>query len=87
MVKTKVLSVISNPNERADGPGFVLVKAIEHRIATFLEEVGGTEAGYDLAGASIDAGAGSAQDSQAVFGRTLVVLKYESGEAPKKKKK
>lgn len=86
MAKTKVLSVVANPNERAEGPGFGLVAAIESKIASFLEEQGGEELGYELAGATIDPAAGSAQDPQAVFGRTLVVLKYEPGSKPKKKK-
>ena len=83
----KVLSVVANPNERADGPsGFGLVAAIEKRIASFLEENGGKEVSYELAGTSIDI-TGSAQDPQAVFGRTLIVLEYEpvSKPAPKKK--
>jgi len=88
MVKTKVLSVVANPNERPDGPsGFGLVATIEKRIASFLEETGGAEVSYELAGAAIDTGAGSAHDTQAVFGRTLVVLKYELGLGIKRRSK
>lgn len=88
MVKTKVLSVVANPNDRIDTPGgFGLVGRIEGAIASFLEENGGVEESYELAGTAIDSGAGSVQDTQAVFGRTLVVLKYEPGSVGKKKKK
>ena len=89
MTKTKVLSVVANPNDRSDGPNFGLVRAIEGAISAFLNENGGTEESYELAGATIDAHAGSAQDPSAVFGRTLVVLHYEPGEehSAKSKKK
>ena len=87
MSQTKVLSVTANQNERIDGPsGFGLVAAIERRIASFLEETGGEAVSFELAGTVIDAGAGSVQDTQAVFGRTLIVLVYEPGSKPKKKK-
>ena len=42
---------------------------------------------YELAGVSLDAAAASVQDVHAVFGRTLVVLKYEAGAKPAKNKK
>lgn len=87
-METKVLSVVANPNERLESPaGFGLSAMIEKKIESFLEEVGGEKVSYELVGTLIDAGIGSAQDPQAVFGRTLVVLKYEPGAAPKSKKK
>jgi len=87
MVKTKVLSVTANPNERVDSPkGFGLVAAIERAISLFLEEVGGEAVSFDLAGPVIDAHAGNVHDPDAVFGRTLVVLKYEASKAQEKKK-
>jgi hypothetical protein len=82
----KVLSVVANPNERTDGPlGYGLVSKVEKSISAFLEEVGGTEVSWEMTGTVIDPGAGSAQDAEAVFGRTLVVLEYEPGAKKKKK--
>lgn len=87
MIKTKVLSVVSNPNERVDHPAFGLVKAVEAAVDGFISDSGGDLVGFDLAGTSIDSGAGSAQDPQAVFGRTLVVVRYEAAAAKKAHKK
>ena len=77
MERTKVLSVVANSTERSDSPSFGLVKAIENAIEAFLKGEKGESKGYDLVGTQIDAGAGSVADAQAVFGRTLVVLRYE----------
>jgi hypothetical protein len=88
MTKTKVLSVVANQNERSDSPnGFGLVAAVERAVSSFVEENGATEVSYTLSGTVIDAGAGSVNAPDAVFGRTLVVLTYEPGTKPKETKK
>ncbi len=79
-MKQKVLSVVAGPSERAENPSFGLVKAIENAVSSFIEADGGELESFKLEGTMIDAGAGSAADPQAVFGRTLVVVTYKPGE-------
>lgn len=78
-MKTKVLSVVANSTERSDSGSFGLVRAIESAVNGFVESEKATLVDFELAGTAIDSGSGSAQDPQAVFGRTLVVVHYEVG--------
>lgn len=86
-MKTKVLSVVANSTERPDGPAFGLVKAVENAVSEFISSVKGTLEGFELAGTVIDSGAGNANDPNAVFGRTLVIVRYEGGSKRKSSKK
>ena len=68
-----ILEVVALPTER-DAKG--LSAKVKAAVETFLRENKGTLVGYDLSGTKLD-DHGSPQNPTALFGRTLVLLRWQ----------